>query len=267
MKNKKVLAVLGLAVVVAVGGSLAYFNQTMVADNEFDTGKYGSTIVEDFTPGDGDDWKPGAEVNKDVEVINTGDQDVLVRVRFDEKWVNKDGAIEDKVVEGRNGDTYQESETDGLIENDSSVVHLNFANKENWTFSDGYWYYKMNLTPEMKTTGAFLDSVSLLNDTDMGKYETKNYYTFIEDLTAEEKVDPNAQRNGEPVWIEYNKDTGTVPSDAKHIMSNTVQDPEKPGYSNSTYTLTVTAQTIQATEEAVQAVFGGTPEDVNWTLK
>lgn len=275
MKNKKVLAVLGLAVVVAAGGTLAYFNQTMVADNEFDTGKYGSTIVEDFTPGDGDDWQPGAEVNKDVEVINTGDQDVLVRVKFDEKWVNKDNTDWKKDVTGRDGeDVYQADATDGEIEKDGSVVNLTFVNKDKWSFneSDGYWYYKTNV-PGGESTGDFLDAVELLNDADMGKYETLNYYTTIEELTDAEKVDPNAKRGDTPIWTQYTKEAD-IPKNAEHLMSNTVQDATKPGYSNSTYTLTVTAQTIQATNEAVSAVFenNGTdelPETITsgWTLK
>ena len=51
MKNKKMAAgIAGLAIVALVGGSLAYFNQTMSASNNFSTKQYGSTLTEDFTP-------------------------------------------------------------------------------------------------------------------------------------------------------------------------------------------------------------------------
>ena len=40
MKNKKLKAIAGLVAVAVIGGSLAYFNQTMTVENPFDTNKY-----------------------------------------------------------------------------------------------------------------------------------------------------------------------------------------------------------------------------------
>ena len=72
-KNKKIAGVAGLAAIMVIGGTFAYFNQTMTVTNPFDTGKYDTNVTEDFKPEDGDNWEPGAEVNKDVTVKNTGD--------------------------------------------------------------------------------------------------------------------------------------------------------------------------------------------------
>lgn len=91
MKGKKRL--IGLAVVLgaaAIGGTFAYFNQTLTATNMFDTGTYDTELVEKFKPTDGENWEPGTNVNKDVTVKNTGSLPVVVRVKFEEEWVNKE---------------------------------------------------------------------------------------------------------------------------------------------------------------------------------
>ncbi len=225
------------------------------------TGKYDTTLTEDYNPSDGDNWEPGAEVNKDVTVKNTGDYDVLVRVKFSEKWANKDTKEIFKSLDNLQEGTYQESATDGLVANDESVVKKTL-NKTNWVYNsaDGYWYYKTNLAAETDTD-KFLDAVTLLEDADMGKYIVKNYYTSADKKPAEDEIgtDPATQ------WVEY---TGNVPDKAKHSMAVTKQDPNASGYANADYTLTITAQTVQATEAAMKDAFGLTaqPDGCTWTL-
>ena len=90
--NKKVVGALGLAAVALVGGTFAYFTQTSTIDNPFDTAKYGTVVVEDFKPEDGEDWTPGAQVNKDLYVDNTGDRPVVVRVKFEDIW-SRNGVV------------------------------------------------------------------------------------------------------------------------------------------------------------------------------
>lgn len=88
--NKKVMAFAGLGALVLVGGTFAYFNQSMSLDNPLDTGKYNTQLVEDFTPPDeGQELKPGQRWEKDVWTENTGDYPVLVRIRMDERWARK----------------------------------------------------------------------------------------------------------------------------------------------------------------------------------
>lgn len=263
-KNKKIFGVAGLAAIAVIGGTFAYFNQTMTVNNPFDTGKYDTTVTEDFKPEDGDNWEPGAEVNKDVTVKNTGDYDVLVRVKLDEKWVNKETNDLIKENTGLNEATFQVNPTDGLIDSDGSVVTKNLR-KVKWVYNteDGWWYYKTNLKAG-ENTGIFLDSVKLIENVDLGKYITTNYYTTAEEKPAETTI---GDENSDPstCWVPYK---GNVPETAKHSMAVTKQDPSKPGYGNADYTLTITAQTVQATDTAMKNAFGltGQPAGCDWNL-
>lgn len=265
-KNKKIAGVAGLAAIMVIGGTFAYFNQTMTVTNPFDTGKYDTNVTEDFKPEDGNNWEPGAEVNKDVTVKNTGDYDVLVRVKLTEKWVNK--TTSNTVAEnttGLKGNASQANATDGLTTGDYSVVEKTL-DAANWVYSDpenggdGYWYYKTNLEAGTDT-GKFLDAVKLLEDADMGKYTVTNYYTTAETKPGESAIgdDPATQ------WVAY---TGNVPQAAKHSMAVTKQDPNATGYGNANYTLTITAQTVQATDAAMKDAFGLTaqPTGCTWNL-
>lgn len=85
--NGKVIAVAAMLAVAGIGGTFAYFNQTLTAANIFDTGKYDTELVEEFKPSEGENWGPGTSVNKDVTIRNTGTLPVVVRVKFQEKWV------------------------------------------------------------------------------------------------------------------------------------------------------------------------------------
>lgn len=261
-KNKKIAGVAGLAAIMVIGGTFAYFNQTMTVTNPFDTGKYDTNVTEDFKPEDGNNWEPGAEVNKDVTVKNTGDYDVLVRVKLTEKWVNKTtGNTVAENTTGLKGNASQANATDGQTTDDYSVVEKTL-NEKDWVYNDadGYWYYKTNLAAGTDT-GKFLDAVKLLEDADMGKYTVTNYYTTAETKPVEGAIgdDPATQ------WVAY---TGNVPKDAKHSMAVTKQDPNAPGYGNANYTLTITAQTVQATDAAMKDAFALTaqPAGCTWNL-
>lgn len=267
MRNKKAVGLAGLAAIMVVGGTLAYFNQKMTIKNPFDTGKYDSVVKEDFTPEDGENWFPGATVNKDVVVKNTGTYDLLVRVKFDEYWENKDKSDWNKTLEGVDDSIDQKDPVDGLITADGSVVKKTFANQDQWYYNtqDKYWYYKKNLEAG-SDTGTFLDAVQLIEDADMGEYISTKYYTTAETAPDESNL---TDENGDPsnAWVEYTSDE--VPEDAKHNMVVTRQNPEKPGYGNADYTLTITVQTVQATKAAMQSAFGLTdaPTDCSWSYK
>lgn len=97
MVNKKIVGVLGLASVALVGGTFAYFTQTATIDNPFDTARYSTLVTEDFVPEDGEKWQPGAEVNKDLYVQNTGDRDVVVRVKFEDFWYRGEELTDENV--------------------------------------------------------------------------------------------------------------------------------------------------------------------------
>ncbi len=266
-KMKLKIAITGLGIVVLIGGTLAYFNQTLTAINPFDTGKYSTTLVETFKPVDGVNWEPGVEINKDVEVVNTGDQPVVVRVKFDETWSRTiEGTF--KSIEAADVgyepphmavyDVYQANATDGLVADDDTVVTKFFDadNIANWTLDtdDGWWYYHSTLDPAA-TTGLFLSSVQLISDLDIGFYEVENYWTSMTEMPAITSYDFT---NLDPTtgWVLYDNTTEELDSSALHSISVTVLDETAMGYSDADYALTITVQTVQATNAAVDTIFG-----------
>lgn len=278
MKKRNVIAICALLIVTIVAGTFAYWNQTSTIDNPFDTGKYGTTLTEDFEPSEGEDWQPGVDVNKDTYVVNTGDQDLIVRIKLDEKWTYKGAEEAYKTNTAASYDVYnvyQESETDGLTENDKTVVEKKFSDSANWIDGgDGWFYYAVNLAGG-ETSDKWLDSVELIDNADMGAMQIKYYFTTDESVTDA------------TVWYEY---TGKMPSYAdadgnpcekddagamkvRHNKTeNSYVSDSVLGYSKSDYVLTVTTQTVQATQEALDAVFGNSseftaPTGTTWILK
>ena len=173
MKTRKtsIIALVALLVVALVGTTIAYWSQKSTIENPFSTGdQYGSTIVEKFTPKDGEDWLPGVKVPKNVTVSNDGNTDILVRAKLTETWTRKNGT--DPYISLEGVPVYnpgQTNKTDGLTTDDQSVVQKNFAHNGKWTEpqADGWCYYKTNLT-KGTSTAPWLESVELVKDIDMG---------------------------------------------------------------------------------------------------
>lgn len=290
MNKKSTIAMTGLVAVAIVGGSFAYWNQNSTIDNPFDTSKYGSTVEENFKPEDGEDWQPGIEVNKDVMVVNTGDTDLIVRARLDETWTRKDNPdtaeneaviYKDSTGTADNTNSYdvyntnQIDESDGLTAEDGSVVTKNFSSSANWIDGgDGWYYYKVNL-PGGETTDKWLDSVELLDNTDMGKMLTTYYVTTDETVT--DSTQWFTYTGKMPAYILADgtacdkNDEGAMP--VRHNKTETRYNSEtEVGYSNSDYNLKVTTQTVQATQEAIDAVFGSNnaftaPAGTEWAVR
>ena len=263
-KSKRIITVTAAITMIAIiAGSLAYWNQTHTVENPFSTGgKFGSTVIEDFTP-DGE-WQPGATVNKAVRVENTGDQDIILRVKMDEKWVLKGATTPYKEFKAEpDGDVYkinQVSSTDGTTAADDSVVIKHFSDSVNWVDGgDGWFYYKSNLA-KGETTDQWLESVELLNNLDVGAQEVLHYATT--DLVVD----------ADTTWVAYQVADG-MPKviDGQPVLHNKTEvvykkdaeNNELMGYLNSNYTLTITTQTVQATKEAVMATFALSDEQLD----
>lgn len=266
--NKKLLGVAGIGALALTGGTFAYFSQSSTIDNPFDTAKYGTVVYEDFKPQDGDDWEPGVEVNKDLYVKNTGDREVVVRVKFEDIWSR--GAEEFKRLDSTNSMTvYQVNPDDGETDGDQSVVHKFFANTDKWSSlqSDGYYYYKTKLAAGADTD-KFLDSVRLDAETDMGKFMTQYYYTTNDSMPD---IDPE---NMDSQWIELGDPKPAtaseiqVPNKAKFTTAITKPEEGKIGYSDADYVLRITIETVQATDKAVANVFASAPDEIvaEWAL-
>ena len=265
-KNKKTMGIIiALVVVAIVGGTFAYWNQTHTVENPFNTGKkYTSTVVEDFNPEEGVDWQPGVDVNKTVRVVNSGNQDLIIRVKLDEKWV-RDGETDPykelkAEVDGDKIYTANQAEaTDGLVELDDSVVLKHLSSSAKWIDGgDGWYYYTVNLK-EGETTDNWLESVELHDELDLGAIETKKY------ITAATTIDADTE------WEEYTDEMPKKDSNGDTVLHNKTEtvykkdsdDKDLIGYVDSNYTLTVTTQTVQATKEAVLASFGKTEDELS----
>lgn len=284
MKTRKtsIIALVALLVVALVGTTIAYWSQKSTIENPFSTGEqYGSTIVEKFTPKDGEDWLPGVKVPKSVTVSNDGDTDILVRAKLTETWTRKSGG--DAYIKLEGAPVYnpgQTNKTDGLTTDDQSVVQKNFAHNDKWTEpqADGWCYYKTNLT-KGTSTAPWLESVELVKDIDMGA-PINAFYVAIKD-PADKWYKLPADITQTPKFVTINDADGTAASategaaGAKTVLYGKQEikiNPAAPGYSNSNYVLTVTVETVQATQDAVNAVFGGgttfaKPAGCTWTLR
>lgn len=287
----KIIPLGGILAVAGIGGTFAYFNQTHTKTNEFTTGTYDTVLVEDFRPEDGENWKPGATVNKDVTVKNEGTLPVVVRVKFQETWVRRSDSFKlydvdttlqkEKTGLGATPDArnkfenvYQQDPGDGNAgtEIDDSVVHKIMDPDQLWIYNpaDGYYYYKQILPGkqeggEAPETARILDGVRLDENIDMGAYIERKYYACTE------SEEPPAKDSSD--WVEFEKDETTangyvttaemaeiVQRQGKKITflkaSPELKGEELGGYRDADYTLRVTAQTVQATDGAVAGLFG-----------
>lgn len=246
--NKKIGAVTGLAALAVVGGTWAYYNQSLSLENPLATGKYQTELVEEFTPPT-DKLQPGAEISKVVTARNTGDYPVMVRVRMDEKWtrynattqtttdiITQSSNDEDKFmitdVETINGKRFytatqqdgDDADQDGVVARDYTVVGKKLADNSKWTYnpSDGYWYYNEVLpaktadsTPE---TSALLEAIHIASNIDLGLYTHKDEYAVYDPNTPISDIPADAW-NTYTVNRTVNK---TVDSDGKLNVTWTV---------------------------------------------
>lgn len=128
-----VVSMAAICIAVTATGTLAYFNSSGTARNVITAGNLRMELVETAIPEDGgpavpfedlDGVMPGTEASKIVRVKNTGDFDAYIRIA-----VEKD-IILDQDAEG---------------EADVSLVTMDF-NEENWTYKEGFYYYKKPLS-------------------------------------------------------------------------------------------------------------------------
>ena len=237
--KKKRNLIIGLGLVALVGGSLAYFNQSMEIKNPLSTQKYGSEVIEHFTPED--DWQPGVTVNKDVTVENTGDYNLIARVTWNEWWERKES-----------DEKYEENSLADVEKGDkSSSVTKTIADTENWVYGgDGYYYY-LNESTKGQSSGKWLDSITLNQDADMGTIVKTTYYT-----KAANEPEKTAIGNDDTTqWVELENgpdgEAPAVPDGATFVRRVADTDPDALGYSNSDYTLEIKVEVMQATKEAV----------------
>lgn len=275
-KTKKLSAMLaGVLAVGAVMGSFAYYSSEHEVDNTMSTNAYGDTLTEVFTPDS--DWEPGEEADKIVGVTNTGDYDIVVRIKMSETWTFSDeetltiASISEDFDDATATVADQLVTNDGLTNNgklyssyadDGSVVYKELDDS-NWTYNedDGYWYYNSVLTSG-SSTEALLSSITLSENTDMGVYTETIYYAIAttKTLTADEYdieyTDNNdTYTDGKFAWTTDEPTAELKDGEYLHIQSISTLTVGEEGYAGADYVLTITSETCQATDDAILATF------------
>lgn len=228
--KRKGIAILGLAAMLLIGGSFAYFTSTLKTDNKLTTDKFGAETIEEFNPGG--ELIPGAVIKKSVGVTNTGDYSLVARIKYDETWTRKgeDVAYQTNTSTSENGGNY-------------TVVDkkLNLAD---WTYGgDGYYYYLQKLESGANSP-EFLSSVSMKADADLGTYNVIKYYTEAATKPASDLIGEEAGTQ----WVKYTDD---MPVSAKFNRTVTSLDDTDKGYADSDYLLSITTEVTQSTKGAV----------------
>ena len=218
MENKQktaIVALVALAIVGVIGGTIAYFTSQTTFRNEFHTKPYITEFTEEFEAPS--EWLPGQEASKKVYVTNTGDIDLAVRISYTEEWIGGDGETQLPLVQIQGEAPNQKSVTAALI---------NFPNEADWKkeTSDGvmYHYYKEGLAKGEKTS-YFIDKVTFNSDIDI-EYTCTNLYTYTDNSTSE----------------------GEAPEAGKTVKTTT-QKCQSTGqtYAGATYVLTIKIETVQ----------------------
>ena len=141
-KNKKLtklFVTIAIMLVIGIGGTFAYYQNTISFENEFKTGKYGTEVTERFVSPT--DWVPGDKTNKDVIVKNTGSICQNARVSYTESWQDK------------NGDPLP------LEKNGVRAAIIEFDNVNDWEKKGDYYYYKEDIMPGQESN-SFIKSVT-----------------------------------------------------------------------------------------------------------
>ncbi len=171
-KKKKIMVLSGLGMLTVIGSTLAYFTTSDEIVNNFKSGKYQTTIKEDFTSPES--WMPGDRVSKTITVTNTGGVPIAVRASYTEKWINAKG--EEIPLDDGKGNT---------------AAIINFNNRDWIQDSDGYYYYggKLAMTKvnPNEETSSFISSVTFNSNinTELKKTVSDDGKTIVYESTKE----------------------------------------------------------------------------------
>lgn len=273
-KRKLAAFAAGTLALCTAAGTWAYYTSASSMDNKMSTKTYGNTLEEKFTPQR--DWQPGQTATKEVGVINTGDYDLVARVKLKEEWTRNSASIakiDPTDTTGMSAITTveQANATDGSTTGDKTVVEKTMA-ASGWTKGgDGYWYYNAKLVPKTSTSPKLLTAIKLTSAVDMGVIANKRYWTESAAVSATDPSKETIGTDSKTKWVEYTGDI-PAPADPQNSVYTRVTsglDPAAMGYAGAQYTLTVESQTCQATKDAVAATWTTAPVAVvtGWDLK
>ena len=137
LQHKKRMIILFVALaILAVGGTLALSYNSTIIRNLFGLGYYRTVSYEEFVSPD--DWKTCDITPKYLKVKNESNLDIAVRISYEEFWKAAD------------------EQTDlSLTKDNVPLAIIHFQNQNDWELTDGYYYYKNDVTPNAETSSLF----------------------------------------------------------------------------------------------------------------
>ncbi len=251
-RNKKpLIALAALAVVGVIGGAFAYFTSEAIFKNEFETERYHSEFIEKFTPPEPGDpnspkWEPGSTLEKVVQVKNTGDIDLAVRVSYTEEWKPIEGANLSNTLE-YNGTTERVVKLNGGIED--SLLWKKVGTEDNTDIENPVTYYYYLKKVGKGETAQFIDSVTYNKHVNID-YDATYFMSYKTNRNATDEEEAPTE-----VEVVYNKTTKEYelknPADQakiegkKQVSMRQVYDSKTDGYAGAKYTLTIKVETVQ----------------------
>ena len=234
MKKKAALGLAGIAAVAVIGGTWAYWSQDLTATNEFETGKFDSDIVEQFTPPAVGEWLPGVTTEKNVKVTNSGDVDMALVAEITQEWNREGESLPIRFAAPDPSPITRGYENAAVINwGENTAMHditaidsvADSEAKDKWVLvdvSDDYSkliFVYNGIVPAGEETPELLNSVTLNSKIESWVSE-KNYFY---DENGEQQVE-------EKGWMEVN-------------------------YEDAQYTMDIHVNTVQATGDAIREIF------------
>lgn len=225
-KTMPIIALVLIAGIMIVGGTIAYFTSGADFLNIFQTKKYNTELTEIFKSPE--NWTPGTTTEKLVQVKNTGDIPLVARVSLTEEWVP---------IEGENLST--------TLKDGRRVVELNGIDLSKWAISEEgpnktmYYYYNSIIEPGSDTV-TFMNSVTLNENVEI-EYDETIIYTYASKEDRSDAIEITV-KNGE----EMTEADKAAIEGKKKVKQVKRYASKKDGYAGATYTLTIKLETVQA---------------------
>ena len=153
MKKNKIIAIFVLCALLLVsGGTLAYFNSRHVNETTLTTKVYSTQATQEYVSPE--NFLPGTLVNMNTKVTNTGEVEVAVRAKIEESWTS-DNEASLPLYQTRNNKYYRtilfNTNSSQECLTTSCATDITSINAD-WTYSNGYYYYKYYLGENDETT-------------------------------------------------------------------------------------------------------------------
>lgn len=241
-KAKKVkILMLAALIICCVGGVYAYWTQVLIAHNDFMTPTFDTSLEEEFISPE--NWMPGEETNKDVWIRNKGEVPAFVRVAINQKWITDSG--EDLPLVFNPGGNKEYAAQIGwgdvvlLASGQTSPIGYGLPVVSSPAQAKGKW---LLVSDEPDANGDLLLYYIGLVEAGSDSPQVVDYVT----------MNPNIEPEILSKKITFDKATGKQ-------MLDEVSNPTY-SYEEATYTMLITATTVQGTPSAVRATFNASSD-------